>query len=220
MRLKKNVSSLLALTLILGSFVASNRTPAFADELSSNINELGIDVSNHQVRIETDGKMVIDNETSRLTLVPNGGTITDKYGNVTQLTEEELQQEAKSSVTFSVELGSTVSKKYQTELSVKKPTGSGYETAVKADVEIKVKCTGDKRIKATSSASNLKGYNGYSPSKSTTDGADSSTSTTKITISATKGGKTNSNYWNSKNTVVSSAGSSQGYLVRVRQEWA
>ncbi|MBQ3421939.1 MAG: hypothetical protein IJH34_09770 [Romboutsia sp.] len=90
MRLKKNVSSLLALTLILGSFVASNRTPAFADELSSNINELGIDVSNHQVRIETDGKMVIDNETSRLTLVPNGGTITDKYGNVTQLTEEEL----------------------------------------------------------------------------------------------------------------------------------
>ena len=91
MRLKKNVSSLLALTLILGSFVASNSTPAFADELSSNINELGIDVSNHQVRIETDGKMVIDNETSRLTLVPNGGTITDKYGNVTQLTEEELQ---------------------------------------------------------------------------------------------------------------------------------
>lgn len=59
-----------------------------------------------------------------------------------------------------------------------------------------------------------------SPSKSTTAGADSSTSTTKITISATKGGKTNSNYWNSKNTVVSSAGSSQGYLVRVRQEWA
>ena len=47
MRLKKNVSSLLALTLILGSFEASNRTPAFADELSSNINELGIDVSNH-----------------------------------------------------------------------------------------------------------------------------------------------------------------------------
>ena len=130
--------------------------------MSSNINELGIDVSNNQVRIEADGKMVIDNETSRLTLVPNGGTITDKYWNVTQLTEEKLQQEAKSSVTFSVELGSTVSRKYQTELSVKKPIGVGYETAVKADVDIKVKCTGDKRIQATSSVSNLKGYNGFS----------------------------------------------------------
>ncbi len=211
MKFKKNVKSALALTLILGGAMLNSNIVTYADTtLESNTS---INLENSKTRVNENGSIVIENEDTEIVLTPISYTVEDKNGEI-----KELNIQTRES-SFSVELQSTVTKKYAAKVSIKHNGSLSSTTVATADVNIKVKCTGNKTIQATSNVSNLKGHNGYTPSSSTTSGKNASISLTSAKIGGSKVGSSISITFNCRNTVTGDAGSAQGYLVKVRQEF-
>ncbi|MGL5716594.1 MAG: hypothetical protein ACRCXT_23175 [Paraclostridium sp.] len=215
MKLKKYVTTALALTIISGGIMVSNTDlNAYADELSTN--SISDKLENGHAKVEANGDIVIENETSKLILTLEEVSVLNKDGSTEKVGISEYSTSEYASTRFQVHLGQTVTKKYSAVLYV----NVGYlQKAATADVSIGVQCTGAKQIKATSSVSNLKAENSFTVQSSKKDGSTSNVSTSSATLTGTKGKYSESQTFRSQNNVVSESGSAQGYLVTVDQSW-
>ncbi|MGL4910876.1 MAG: hypothetical protein ACRC3Y_00460 [Romboutsia sp.] len=215
MKLKKYITTALALTIIFGGvMVNKENSTAYADEFSTN--SISDKLENGQAKVQENGDIVIEDENSTLILTLEKISILNKDGSTEKIGASEYSTSEYATTRFQVHLGQTVTKEYSAVLLV----NVGYfQKAATADVSIDVKCTGVKQIKATSSVSNLKSYNSFVVQSSKQDGFTSNTSTASATLTGTKGSYRGTQTFSSQSTIVSDSGSAQGYLVTVDQGW-
>ena len=206
MNLKKKVKSIVALSLILGGTIANSNIISFAD---TKLDNSQIELDNSQVITDENGDIVIVDGDVELRLTPISCTVEDKNGVVRDL-EKDLRD-----TTFTVQLGSTVTKGYIGQLSL------NGKLTTSANIDIKVKCTGARKILATSHISSLKSHDtNYTASSGVVNGNEGEVSSTSARISATsKFGTRYDATFKSLNTVKSSSGSAQGYQVQVTQSF-